>query len=403
MSLQAIDSIHQVGVHCLALVPANTLPKAPLGGIQISETKQRFLEGFLHPCNVLMCPHTCVTHLPKPRQKQAGRRSVMRAVTLALQMIITNSDVFDEDNVTLAAQAGLRAGHRGRSCFHGSGKPGCWEEDRPGLRGERPVPAGPDSNTVYVDMKALRRDRVRLVERGSPHSLLLMESGKILPGVKVIVANTETKGLLGDSEIWVSSPDNATGYYTVYGEEALHTDHLITRLCFGDTVTNWARTGYLGFLRHTELTDASGEHHDALYVVGSLDETLELRGMRYHPIDIGTSVIASVTQSIAEWGKYAFWQGEFIHNVCIHLPSAVFTCTNLLVVLGELEGSEQEALDLVALVTNVVLKEHYLIVGVVVMGPGVIPISSRGEKARMHLRNGFLADQLDPIDVAYNM
>ncbi|CAL8239536.1 unnamed protein product [Gadus morhua 'NCC'] len=332
MSLQAIDSIHQVGVHCLALVPANTLPKAPLGGIQISETKQRFLEGFLHPCNVLMCPHTCVTHLPKPRQKQAGRRSVMRAVTLALQMIITNSDEFDEDNVTLAAQAGLRAGHRGRSCFHGSGKPGCWEEDRPGLR-------GPDSNTVYVDMRALRRDRVRLMERGSPHSLLLMESGKILPGVKVIVANTETKGLLGDSEIWVSSPDNATGYYTVYGEEALHTDHLITRLCFGDTVTNWARTGYLGFLRHTELTDASG----------------------------------------------------------------VFTCTNLLVVLGELEGSEQEALDLVALVTNVVLKEHYLIVGVVVVGPGVIPISSRGEKTRMHLRNGFLADQLDPIDVAYNM
>ncbi|PIO32989.1 hypothetical protein AB205_0104640, partial [Aquarana catesbeiana] len=68
--LQAIDSIHQVGVYCLALVPANTLPKAPLGGIHISETKQHFLEGSLHPCNVLMCPHTCVTNLPKPRQKQ---------------------------------------------------------------------------------------------------------------------------------------------------------------------------------------------------------------------------------------------------------------------------------------------------------------------------------------------
>ncbi|MGH0119401.1 UNVERIFIED_CONTAM: hypothetical protein FKN15_022536 [Acipenser sinensis] len=68
--LQAIDSIHQEGVYCLALVPANTLPKAPLGGIHISETKQRFLEGALHPCNVLMCPHTCVTNLPKPRQKQ---------------------------------------------------------------------------------------------------------------------------------------------------------------------------------------------------------------------------------------------------------------------------------------------------------------------------------------------
>lgn len=69
---QAIDSIHQVGVYCLALVPANTLPKAPLGGVHVSEAKQRFLEGMLHPCNVLMCPHTCVTNLPKPRQKQPG-------------------------------------------------------------------------------------------------------------------------------------------------------------------------------------------------------------------------------------------------------------------------------------------------------------------------------------------
>lgn len=73
MTFQAIDSIHQVGVYCLALVPANTLPKTPLGGIHLSETKQLFLEGSLHPCNVLMCPHTCVTNLPKPRQKQPGR------------------------------------------------------------------------------------------------------------------------------------------------------------------------------------------------------------------------------------------------------------------------------------------------------------------------------------------
>lgn len=84
--------------------------------------------------------------------------------------------------------------------------------------------------------------------------------------------------------------------------------------------------------------------------------------------------------------------------------SAVFTWTNLLVVVAELSGSEQEALDLVPLVTNVVLEEHHLIVGVVVIvDPGVIPINSRGEKQRMHLRDSFLADQLDPIYVAYNM
>lgn len=84
--------------------------------------------------------------------------------------------------------------------------------------------------------------------------------------------------------------------------------------------------------------------------------------------------------------------------------SAVFTWTNLLVVVAELSGSEQEALDLVPLITGVVLEEHHLIVGVVVVvDPGVIPINSRGEKQRMHLRDSFLADQLDPIYVAYNM
>ena len=84
--------------------------------------------------------------------------------------------------------------------------------------------------------------------------------------------------------------------------------------------------------------------------------------------------------------------------------SAVFTWTNLLVVVVELDGHENEALDLVPLVTNVVLEDHYLIVGVVVVvDPGVIPINSRGEKQRMHLRDGFLTDQLDPIYVAYNM
>ncbi|XP_067299181.1 disco-interacting protein 2 homolog A isoform X1 [Pseudorasbora parva] len=703
--LQAIDSIHQVGVYCLALVPANTLPKAPLGGIHISETKQRFLEGALHPCNVLMCPHTCVTNLPKPRQKQpgtevgpasmivgnlvAGKRiaqacgrdvsqledhdqflylqdvlqwraqatpdhplflllnakgtvantascvqlhkraervavalmergrlntgdhvalvyppgidliatfygclyagcvpvtvrpphpqnltttlptvkmivevskSVCILTTQAIMKLLKSKDaaaavdikawplILDTDDLprkripqiykpptpetlayldfsvsTTGILAGVKMSHAATSALCRSIKLQCelypsrqiaicldpycglgfalwclcsvysghqsilvppleletnaslWlsavsqhkvrvtfcsysvmemctkglgsQTEALRLRGvnlscvrtcmvvaeERPRIAltqsfskifkdlglsmravsttfgcrvnvaiclqpnrlgklaeqgtsGPDPTTVYLDMRALRHDRVRLVERGSPHSLPLMESGKILPGVKVIIANTETKGPLGDShlgEIWVSSPHNATGYYTVYGEEALHADHFSTRLSFGDTQTVWARTGYLGFLRRTELTDASGERHDALYVVGSLDETLELRGMRYHPIDIETSVIRS-HKSIAE--------------------CAVFTWTNLLVVVVELEGSEQEALDLVALVTNVVLEEHYLIVGVVVVvDPGVIPINSRGEKQRMHLRDGFLADQLDPIYVAYNM
>ncbi|XP_069367641.1 disco-interacting protein 2 homolog C isoform X7 [Paralichthys olivaceus] len=704
--LQAIDGIHQVGVYCLALVPSNTLPKTPLGGIHLSETKQLFLEGALHPCNVLMCPHTCVTNLPKPRQKQpeigpasvmvgnlvsgkriaqaSGRdlgqiedndqarkflflsevlqwraqttpdhvlytllnsrgtiassltciqlhkraekiaamlaerghlqdgdhvalvyppgidlivafygclyagcvpitvrpphlqnisttlptvkmivevsRSVCMMTTQLISKLLRSKEasaavdvrtwppVLDTDDLpkkkppllykpsnpdtlayldfsvsTTGMLAGVKMSHTATSAFCRSIKlqcelypsrevaicldpycglgfvlwclcsvysghqsilippselevnPALWlsavsqykvrdtfcsysvmelctkglglQTDSLKSRGldlsrvrtcvvvaeERPRIAltqsfsklfkdlglhpravstsfgcrvnlaiclqphrlgkladqgtsGPDPTTVFVDMRALRHDRVRLVERGSPHSLPLMESGKILPGVRIIIANPETKGPMGEShlgEIWVHSGHNASGYFTVYGDEALQSDHFNSRLSFGDTQTVWARTGYLGFLRRTELTDASGERHDALYVVGALEEAMELRGMRYHPIDIETSVIRT-HKSITE--------------------CAVFTWTNLLVVVVELDGSEQEALDLVPLVTNVVLEEHYLIVGVVVVVDiGVIPINSRGEKQRMHLRDGFLADQLDPIYVAYNM
>ena len=47
------------------------------------------------------------------------------------------------------------------------------------------------------------------------------------------------------------------------------------------------------------------------------------------------------------------------------LPSAVFTWTNLLVVVAELDGGENEALDLVPLVTNVVLEVGFELVQVV--------------------------------------
>ncbi|XP_069108520.1 disco-interacting protein 2 homolog C-like isoform X4 [Argopecten irradians] len=244
----------------------------------------------------------------------------------------------------------------------------------------------PDPTTVYVDLRALRNDRVTLVEKGSPHSLCVMESGKLLPGVKVVIANPDTKGQCADShlgEIWVHSPHNATGYYTIYGDESLHADHFDSHLATGDARLSYARTGFLGFVRRTELTQSDGERHDAIFVVGALDETVMLRGMRYHPIDIENTVSRSH------------------RKIC---ECAVFTWTNLLVVVVELEGNENEALDLVPLVTNVVLEDHYLIVGVVVVvDPGIIPINSRGEKQRMHLRDGFLADQLDPIYVAYNM
>ncbi len=64
--------------------------------------------------------------------------------------------------------------------------------------------------------------------------------------------------------------------------------------------TTYARTGYLGFVRRTDAINSSGEPHDAIYIVGSLDETMMIRGMRYHPIDIEMTVLRS-HKKICEW------------------------------------------------------------------------------------------------------
>uniref|UniRef100_A0A182Y702 DMAP1-binding domain-containing protein n=1 Tax=Anopheles stephensi TaxID=30069 RepID=A0A182Y702_ANOST len=545
--LQAVDSIHQVGIYCLALVPPNHLPKTPLGGIHLTEARRRFLEGSLHPANVLMCPHTCVTNLPKPREihhvvlcapeSEAGAaaaadlqngmqaiaaglaiapgpvsvRPTGRGLTAALCLdpycglgfsMWTLISVYSGHHSILIAPYEVEANpslwlstlsqYRVRDTFCSYGvielctkalsnsiqalkqrniNLGCVRtcvvvaEERPRVQltqqfcklfqalglntrcvstsfGCRVNPAicvqgasSAESAQVYVDLRALRNNRVALVERGAPNSLCLVESGKLLPGVKVIIANPDSKGQCGDShlgEIWVQSPHNSNGYFTIYGDETDYNDHFNAKLVTGcSTNDTWARTGYLGFLRRTECSQAGSildettpsiasrdsdtesihsqghntlnsttssnagntvatvgagneqELHDAVYVVGALDEVITLRGMHYHPIDIENSVLRC-HKKIAE--------------------CAVFTWTNLLVVVVELDGNESEALDLVPLVTNTVLEEHQLIVGVVVVvDPGVVPINSRGEKQRMHLRDGFLADQLDPIYVAYNM
>ena len=122
-----------------------------------------------------------------------------------------------------------------------------------------------------------------LTERGAPHSLPLMESGKLLPGVNVIIANPDTKGQCGDShlgevkireknsvwanrengrglpfQIWVQCPHNASGYFTIYGEDSNYQDHFNVRLVTGSTGEVYARTGYLGFLRRTEAIGSDG-------------------------------------------------------------------------------------------------------------------------------------------------
>ncbi len=63
----AVESIHGVNLYGIALVGNGQLPRGAGGMVQVHEARQRFIEGSLHPVNMLMCPYQCVTNLPVPK------------------------------------------------------------------------------------------------------------------------------------------------------------------------------------------------------------------------------------------------------------------------------------------------------------------------------------------------
>jgi len=70
-----------------------------------------------------------------------------------------------------------------------------------------------------------------------------------------VVKLCAVRGLL---QIWVNSVHSASGYFTVYGNEPVNRDHFDMHLATGDTRTAYCRTGYLGFVRRTDMTQSDG-------------------------------------------------------------------------------------------------------------------------------------------------
>lgn len=99
-----------------------------------------------------------------------------------------------------------------------------------------------------------------------------------MPGVSVVIANPDTLGQCSDSqlgEIWVSSPHNSIDLMGPFDSTSLLriqsttsagqfipsvdlSSSLNARLATGDTGRVYARTGYLGFVRRTDLTQSDG-------------------------------------------------------------------------------------------------------------------------------------------------
>ena len=64
--------------------------------------------------------------------------------------------------------------------------------------------------------------------------------------------------MLSVLQIWVSCAHSATGYFSIYGDDVVHQDHFEARLATGDIHTVYARTGFLGFIRRTQMTQSDG-------------------------------------------------------------------------------------------------------------------------------------------------
>ena len=275
-----------------------------------------------------------------------------------------------------------------------------------------------------------------------------------MPGVKVIIANPETRGPCADShlgEIWVASEHNSDGYFVIYGssgpgdtasnsstsgapssDASAAADTFAATLAAGDTAgTHYVRTGWLGFIRRTDTLKLNGEPQDALYVVGALDESMQLRGLRYHPVDLESTVTRSLPEGPGGGGAVMVI-GAIPVSQPLSAPAgaavpscplsylgpkraclaecAVFVCrisgSDVLCAVVEWEDREghSDGLDLLPLVTTLLLEEHQLVLGVlIIVDPGTIPFNSRGHKQRNHLREQFLADKLDALYIAYNL
>lgn len=191
------------------------------------------------------------------------------------------------------------------------------------------------------------------------------------------------------------------------------------------TTETWARTGYLGFLRRTECSQAGSlldetlptvatklgeQDYDQMYtqtgggipttpaslstgsginqIGGTITSSTSLNNCSANS---STGTVQDSEQHVAVYVVGALdevitLRGMNYHPIDIEnsvlrchkkiAECATFTWTNLLVVVAELDGNESEALDLVPLVTSTVLEEHQLIVGVVVVvDPGMSVIN----------------------------
>lgn len=212
--------------------------------------------------------------------------------------------------------------------------------------------------------------------------------GRSLPGQRIAVVDPDAlierpPECVG--EIWVSGPSVAQGYYNA--PEA-------TRAVFGAHLADtgegpFLRTGDLGFL-----------HEGELFVTGRLKDLIIIRGRNYYPQDIEYTVQqchpglrpGGAAFSVSVDGEE---QLVVVQEIQRHRAPRANGRQDP---AGRSPHREADADSMIAAIRQAVAADHEVDVYVVVLlATGTIPRTTSGKIRRRACREGFLADDLEPI------
>jgi acyl-CoA synthetase (AMP-forming)/AMP-acid ligase II len=206
---------------------------------------------------------------------------------------------------------------------------------------------------------------------------ILVGCGRPLTGERIAIVDPDScvrlpPGQVG--EIWVTGPNVARSYWR--NTEA-STTNLNAQISGEDDVTNWLRTGDLGFL------DEASE----LFITGRIKDLVIIRGINHYPQDIEHSVQA-------------------LHPALRQNCGAVFSVPDdegeeTLVIVQEIERTERNKIDSVemtGLIREGVADQHELFARhIVLIRQGSLPKTTSGKIQRSLARRLWLEGRLDAM------
>ena len=232
------------------------------------------------------------------------------------------------------------------------------------------------------DVAALEQKQVATAPEGRAGTQSLVGCGRVSCGVRVVIADPETRtlcppGTIG--EIWISGPSVAQGYW----QRAEDSAHVFGAFLADTGEGPFLRTGDLGFFEQGEL-----------FIAGRLKDLIILAGRNIHPQDI--EVVVEKSHPAVRASCCAAFTVDLDGEERLVIAAEV----------GRSRGADGEAgngggglQEVVRAVRRGVAEELELQVHeVVLLAPKSIPKTSSGKLQRHACRAGFLARTLSPLE-----